>query len=80
MSLDFGDQYLQVARALDPARARLPSDADTNDLKTIDVYTVCYITFPLLQASISYMNLEMAHAHRDGPSTCIGLLRAAGIY
>jgi len=35
------DQFLQVARALDPARARAPSesDADTNDLSTIDVYT-----------------------------------------
>ena len=41
MSLDFGDQYLQVARALDPARASLPPDTDTNDLKTINVYTVC---------------------------------------
>jgi len=40
MSLDFGDQYLQVTRALDPARGRLPPDTDTNDLKTINVYTV----------------------------------------
>ena len=46
MSLDFGDQYLQVARALDPARARLPSDTDTNDLKTINVYTVGFLQHP----------------------------------
>jgi alcohol oxidase len=52
MSLDFGDQYLQVARALDPAHSSLPSDTDTNDLKTINVYTVCSITFPLLPISI----------------------------
>jgi len=40
MSLDLGDQYLQAAAALDPTRARAPPDTDTNDLKTIDVYTV----------------------------------------
>jgi alcohol oxidase len=39
--LDFEDQYLQVVGALDPARARRASpDADTNDLKTINIYTV----------------------------------------
>ena len=37
---DFGEQFLQVARALDPARAKAPSDTDTNDLSTINVYTV----------------------------------------
>jgi hypothetical protein len=38
--LDAGKQFLRVARALDPARAQAPSDADTNDLSTINVYTV----------------------------------------
>jgi len=37
--LDLGDQYLQVAGALDPARARAEPDTDTNDLSTINVYT-----------------------------------------
>jgi alcohol oxidase len=36
---DCGEQFLQVARAFDPARAQAPSDADTNDLSTINVYT-----------------------------------------
>ena len=53
MSLDFGDQYLQVSRALDPTRARLPSDTDTNDLNTINVYTVGVLqTFLLLPIPI----------------------------
>jgi hypothetical protein len=37
---DCNEQFLQVARAFDPARAREPSDTDTNDLSTINVYTV----------------------------------------
>ncbi len=37
---DFDEQFLQVARTLDPARARAPADTDTNDLSTINVYTV----------------------------------------
>jgi len=39
ISLNLGDQFLQVAGVLDPTRARAP-DTDTNDLKTIDVYAV----------------------------------------
>lgn len=39
-TLDFGDQYLQAAAALDPARSRTQPYTDTNDLSTIDVYTV----------------------------------------
>jgi alcohol oxidase len=42
---DFGEQFLQVARALDPTRARLPPDTDTNDLSTINVYTVGLLVF-----------------------------------
>jgi alcohol oxidase len=42
---DFGEQFLQVARALDPARAELPPDTDTNDLSTINVYTVGVLAF-----------------------------------
>jgi len=37
---DLAEQFLQVARALDPDRAQKPDDADTNDLETINVYTV----------------------------------------
>jgi alcohol oxidase len=37
---DFGEQFLQVARALDPARATAPPNTDTNNLSTINVYTV----------------------------------------
>jgi alcohol oxidase len=44
---DCGEQFLQVARAFDPARAQAPSDADTNDLSTINVYTVG-VLFPRL--------------------------------
>ena len=56
MSLKLGDQYLQVAAALDPTRARAPPDTDTNDLKTIDVYTVrclCYNLAPCSNSMIS---------------------------
>ena len=42
---DFGEQFLQVARAFDPARAKLPPDTDTNDLSTINVYTVGFLVF-----------------------------------
>jgi alcohol oxidase len=37
---DFGGQFLQVARALDPGRAKAAPDTDSNDLSTINVYTV----------------------------------------
>ncbi|KAH8989703.1 alcohol oxidase-like protein [Lactarius akahatsu] len=37
---DLGKQFLQVARILDPDRAQKPDDTDSNDLETINVYTV----------------------------------------
>jgi hypothetical protein len=37
---DLGEQFLQVARTLDPDRAQKPDDTDSNDLETINVYTV----------------------------------------
>jgi len=37
---DLGEQFLQVARTLDPERAQKPDDTDMHDLKTINVYTV----------------------------------------
>ncbi|KAH9013882.1 alcohol oxidase-like protein [Lactarius pseudohatsudake] len=37
---DLAQQFLQVARKLDPDRAQKPDDSDTNDLETINVYTV----------------------------------------
>jgi alcohol oxidase len=36
---DLANQFLQTARTLDPDRAQKPDDADSNDLKTINVYT-----------------------------------------
>jgi len=42
--LDAGEQFLRVARTLDPVRARAPSDADTNELSTINVYTVSVLS------------------------------------
>jgi alcohol oxidase len=36
---DLGEQFLQVARTLDPDRAQKPDDTDSNDLETINVYT-----------------------------------------
>ena len=37
---DLGEQFLQVARTLDPDHALKPDDTDSNDLETINVYTV----------------------------------------
>lgn len=37
---DLGEQFLQVARTLDPDHAQKPDDTDSNDLETINVYTV----------------------------------------
>ena len=37
---DLASQFLQTARTLDPNRAQKADDADTNDLETINVYTV----------------------------------------
>ena len=39
--MDIAEQFLQVAGTLDPDRAQKPGDTDSNDLKTINVYTVC---------------------------------------
>ncbi|KAI9434103.1 alcohol oxidase-like protein [Lactarius indigo] len=36
---DLGEQFLQVARTLDPEHAQKPDDTDSNDLETINVYT-----------------------------------------
>jgi alcohol oxidase len=36
---DLAKQFLQTARELDPNRAQKPDDTDSNDLKTINVYT-----------------------------------------
>jgi alcohol oxidase len=55
---DFGEQFLQIARALDPTRAKLPPDTDSNDLSTINVYTVGLLVFLSIQ----------------GPNECIQLL------
>ncbi|KAI9447383.1 alcohol oxidase-like protein [Lactarius indigo] len=36
---DLAEQFLQVARTLDPDHAQKPDDTDPNDLETINVYT-----------------------------------------
>ena len=41
---DLGQQFLDVSRALDPDRGLAPPDTDTNDLSTINVYTVRALT------------------------------------
>lgn len=77
---ELGEQFLQVARALDPARAREPSDADTNDLSTINVYTVGilinpYSYFP--DASSAWPSNKPRRL-RNGPGLCtIPLMRRA---
>lgn len=57
---DFDEQFLQVARALDPARARAPPDADTNDLSTINVYTVGVLLSLIHVRWLNRTGLEMA--------------------
>ena len=37
---DLTNQFLQTGRTLDPDRAQEADDADSNDLKTINFYTV----------------------------------------
>jgi hypothetical protein len=54
------EQFLQVARALDPAHAQAPSDTDTNDLSTINVYTVSTLPLPLILIP-HYMRLLRGH-------------------
>ena len=47
---------MQVVGELDPTRTREPPDTDTNDLKTINVYTVgllLYTLFPPLLIALS---------------------------
>ena len=57
---DCAEQFLQVARALDPTRAQAPSDTDTNDLSTINVYTVG-IFIPTLSLILHLMRLLRDH-------------------
>ena len=45
---DLGQKFLDVSRALDPDRALAPFDTDTNDLSTINVYTVCALILPYI--------------------------------
>jgi hypothetical protein len=78
---DFDEQFLQVARALDPARARAPPDADTNDLSTINVYTVGVLLLSLILTHLvmSSCSLNRSHWLRNGRSSCINLLDALGL-
>ena len=56
---DFDKQFLQVARALDPVRAQAPPDADTNDLSTINVYTVGVFLLSLILTRHLLMRLHV---------------------
>jgi hypothetical protein len=53
------EQFLQVARALDPARARAPPDTDSNDLSTINVYTVGILLLSLILTFHLLMRLRV---------------------
>jgi hypothetical protein len=79
---DFDQQFLQVARALDPARARAPPDTDTNDLSTINVYTVGILLrlhIPILTYCVSAFLLNQSRRVRNGPSSYKDLLDALGM-
>jgi hypothetical protein len=56
---DLDEQFLQVARALDPVRARAPPDTDTNDLSTINVYTVGVLCLSLIFTRHLLMRLHI---------------------
>lgn len=75
--LDAGEQFLQVARALDPVRARAPSDADTNDLSTINVYTVgvlLIVHFYMVIKSITFEQRWPRFVHGSPRRAVFGLL------
>jgi hypothetical protein len=54
---DLGEQFLQVARTLDPDHAQKPDDTDSNDLETINVYTVS--VFRLNSQLDLFLNIEL---------------------
>ena len=56
---DCDKQFLQVARALDPARARAPPDTDTNDLSTINVYTVGVLLLSIIPTRHQLIRLHV---------------------
>jgi hypothetical protein len=67
---DIGEQFLQVGRAYDPARARPPpSDVDTNDLSTINVYTVGVLFLPhILNSATDCCNASSLRGHWMNPA------------
>jgi alcohol oxidase len=64
---DFGEQFLQVARTLDPDRATAPPDTDPNDLSTINVYAVGILpSLPVITTLPNRMRLLLGHSiNRD---------------
>jgi alcohol oxidase len=62
---DLGQQFLDVSRTLDPDRALAPPDTDTNDLSTINVYTVRALILP--HSATIYLSCHRI-THRDGLS------------
>jgi len=69
-------QFLQAARVLDPTRAQEPPDADTNDLSTINVYTVGVLLLPLI---LILHLMRLLRGSRDGPSSCTDPIYALGV-
>jgi hypothetical protein len=66
LSLDLGDQYLQVVGELDPIRARASPETDTNDLKTINVYSV-----GVLPSSHSFLSTPNKYVIRMMPEITV---------
>jgi alcohol oxidase len=66
---DFGEQFLQVARTLDPDRATAPPDTDSNDLSTINVYAVGILaSLPVIITLPNRMHLLLGHSINRGRS------------
>jgi hypothetical protein len=78
---ELGEQFLQVARALDPARVRAPSDTDTNDLSTINVYTVGILINPhcYFPNASSAWSSNKSRRLRNGPGLCTIPFDAPGV-
>ena len=67
---DIAEQFLQVARTLDPERAQKPDDTDSNDLETINVYTVgvLRLTLELDRRLSSVLTAEVAQVRAYLPA------------
>ena len=65
---DLGEQFIQVARKLNPYYAKKLDDTDVNDLETVNVCAVSVFSIDPGDGG----RLRVAHTGgRGGPSTCI---------